>query len=61
MLPKWFKIIWNHYAKDGYTISDTQSFSQDLSTLLPLEEIEKYVSYNLPTLCNNIPVKETIG
>lgn len=61
MLPKWFKIIWNHHDKDGYTISDTQSFSQDLSTLLPLEEIEEYVWYNLPSLCNNIPVKETIG
>lgn len=42
------------------TISDTQNFSQQISTLLLLEEDEESVSCVLEFLFTNISVKEMI-
>ena len=45
--------------QNGYTINDTQSFSQELSTL-PTMEDEEDVSYEVESLFTYIRVKETI-
>ena len=62
MLFNWLQITWNHYCKckNEYTINDTQTFSQELSTLPPLEEDEEDASYDVKSLFNNIPVEEAI-
>ena len=47
-------------CNNEYPINDTQSSSQELSTLPPLEEGEKDILYNVESLFTNIPIKETI-
>ena len=41
-------------------MDDTQTFSQKLSTLSPLEEVEGDVSYDVESLFTNMLVKEFI-
>ena len=41
MIPNCLKPLW----KNDYTINDTQSLSQELSTLPPFRKYEKYVLY----------------
>ena len=55
MISNYFKPL----CKNKHKISDTQSFSQELSTLQPLEEDEKYVSYDVESLFTNFLGKET--
>ena len=47
-------------CKNEYTINDTQSFSQELSTLPPFRKDEEDNSYDVKPLFPNILVKETI-
>ena len=45
--------------KNEFAIDNTQTFSQELSTLAPLVE-EEDISYDVKSLFNNILVKELI-
>ena len=45
--------------KNEFAIDNTQTFSQELSTLAPLLE-EEDISYDVKSLFNNILVKELI-
>lgn len=50
----------SYFKLNEDTISDTQSFSQQISTLLLLEEDEEGVSCVVEFLFTNISVKEMI-
>ena len=60
MLLQWFLFNWKHYAKNEYTFNDTQSFFQELSTFIPLEEDKKDVSYYAESLFINITVTSRV-
>ena len=47
-------------CKSEHSINDTQSSSQELATLTPLEEDPEHVSYDVESPFTNIPIKETI-
>lgn len=47
-------------CKSEHSINDTQSSSQELSTLTPLGEDPEHVSYDVESPFTNIPIKETI-
>ena len=56
------KVISNylkHLCTNEYTINDTESFFQELSTLPPFEEDEGDVSYDVESPLTNIQVIET--
>ena len=48
------------FCKNAYIINDTESFSQHLANLLPLQNGEEDVSYDVELLVANIPVLQTI-
>ena len=46
-------------CKDKFTKNNTQSFSEDIKNIPPLQEDED-VSYDVKSLFTNIPINETI-
>ena len=48
-------------CKNEYSINDTQKFPSMLSSIPPLQDDEKDVSYDVESLFTNIPIEETIN
>ena len=46
--------------KNEFTMEDTQSFSKKITDFPPLENEEQDVSYDVESLFNNMPLKETV-
>ena len=48
-------------CKNEYSINDIQKFQSMLSSVPPLQDDEKDVSYDVESLFTNIPIQETIN